>query len=192
MRIILASASPRRRELLSLLTPRFEVIVSDIEERITGTLPQEVVEELSYCKAKAVFEQTAGDVLVIGADTVVAYQEQILGKPENKDRAREMLSMLSGNTHRVYTGVSLFIRREGQESCKTFHEVTEVLFYPLQPSELEWYVNSGECEDKAGSYGIQGLGCRFVKGIKGDYSNVVGLPVARLYHELQNEKISDF
>lgn len=184
MRIILASASPRRRELLNQLGWEFEVIVSDVEEVITKTLPQEVVEELSYIKAKDVFEKTAGDVLVIGSDTVVAYENRILGKPRDEEDAKETLAALAGNSHYVFTGVTLF-KREGEKvSHKTFHEATRVNFYPMTKEEIDWYVASGECSDKAGSYAIQGLGGRFVKSIEGDYNNVVGLPIARLYHEI--------
>lgn len=184
MRIILASASPRRRELLNQLGLEFEVIVSDVEEVITKTLPAEVVEELSYIKAKDVFDKTQGDVLVIGSDTVVAYENRILGKPRDMEDAKETLSLLSGNSHFVYTGVTLFKRECGEVTHKTFHEATRVEFYPMSREEIEWYVASGECSDKAGSYAIQGLGGRFVKSIEGDYNNVVGLPIARLYHEM--------
>lgn len=183
MRIVLASASPRRRELLAQLGWEFEVIVSDVEELITKTLPCEVVEELSYIKAKDVFEKTEGDVLVIGSDTVVAYGDKILGKPKDRQDAAETLAMLAGNGHHVYTGVTLFKREGEQVSSKTFHEATGVEFYSMTPEEIAWYVGTGECDDKAGSYAIQGLGGRFVKSIEGDYNNVVGLPIARLYHE---------
>ena len=185
MRIILASASPRRRELLNQLGLEFEVIVSDVEEVITKTLPAEVVEELSYIKAKDVFDKTQGDVLVIGSDTVVAYENRILGKPRDMEDAKETLSLLSGNSHFVYTGVTLFKRECGEVTHKTFHEATRVEFYPMSREEIEWYVASGECSDKAGSYAIQGLGGRFVKSIEGDYNNVVGLPVSAIYAELK-------
>ena len=192
MRIILASASPRRRELLTQLGWEFEVMISDVEEVITRTLPQEVVEELSYIKAKDVFDKTEGDVLVIGSDTVVAYENRILGKPRDVEDAKETLARLSGNSHHVFTGVTLF-KREGETvTQKTFHEATRVEFYPMTKEEIDWYVASGECSDKAGSYAIQGLGGRFVKSIEGDYNNVVGLPIARLYHEVQYEEISNF
>ena len=192
MRIILASASPRRRELLTQLGWEFEVMISDVEEVITRTLPQEVVEELSYIKAKDVFDKTEGDVLVIGSDTVVAYENRILGKPRDVEDAKETLARLSGNSHHVFTGVTLF-KREGETvTQKTFHEATRVEFYPMTGEEIDWYVASGECSDKAGSYAIQGLGGRFVKSIEGDYNNVVGLPIARLYHEVQYEEISNF
>lgn len=185
MRIILASASPRRKELLAQLGWEFEVIVSDVEEQITKTLPQEVVEELSFVKAKDVFEKVEGDVLVIGSDTVVAYEDKILGKPRNRQEAQETLEQLAGGSHYVYTGVTLFKREGTGVSTRTFHEATRVEFYPMTREEIMWYVGTGECDDKAGSYAIQGLGSRFVKSIEGDYNNVVGLPIARLYHEAQ-------
>ena len=184
MRIVLASASPRRRELLTQLGWDFEVIVSDVEEIITKTLPQEVVEELSYIKAKDVFEKTEDDVLVIGSDTVVSYEDRILGKPADRKDAEATLAKLSGNSHYVYTGVTLFRREGGKVTAKTFHEATRVEFFPMSEEEITWYVGTGECDDKAGSYAIQGLGGRFVKSMEGDYNNVVGLPIARLYHEV--------
>ena len=168
MRIVLASASPRRKELLSLLGWEFEIMVSDVEEVITSDEPKSVVEELSEQKAKDIFSKTTGDVLVIGADTVVAYQGRILGKPKDAEDAKRMLSMLSGDTHEVYTGVTLYQRVNGKETSATFHECTEVTFYELSPEDIMWYLSTGECNDKAGSYGIQGYGTRFVKSICGD------------------------
>ena len=185
MKIILASASPRRRELLSQLGWEFSVQVSQVEEIITKTHPGEIVEELSELKARAVFAQTEGDVLVIGADTVVAEKGQILGKPKNSVDAAGMLQNLQDDTHQVYTGVTLCIRKCGQTIIKTFYESTEVTFYPMSRSEIDWYVGTGEPGDKAGAYGIQGIAGRFVKEIKGDYNNVVGLPMARLYQEVK-------
>ncbi len=183
MRIILASASPRRRELLSRLGWEFTVQVSEVEENITKTHPAEIVEELSTLKAQAVFTQTEGDILVIGADTVVANQGKILGKPVDETDAARMLGELQGGIHEVYTGVTLCLRRDGIENIKTFYESTEVAFYPMSQEEIDWYVETKEPMDKAGAYGIQGLGGRFVKGIRGDFNNVVGLPSARLYQE---------
>ncbi len=185
MKIILASASPRRRELLSQIGWEFGVQVSQVEEIITKTHPGEIVEELSELKARAVFVQTEGDVLVIGADTVVAHKGQILGKPSDPEDAVRMLTELQGDTHQVYTGVTLCMRLAGQETVRTFYESTEVTFYPMSPEEITWYVGTGEPMDKAGAYGIQGLAGRFVRQIKGDYNNVVGLPSARLYQEVK-------
>lgn len=184
-KIILASASPRRRELLEQIGAAFEVCPSNAEEIKTTSLPQEVVQELSLCKGREVFERTSGDVLVIGADTVVVFQDSILGKPADEAMARDMLLRLQGNTHQVYTGVTLLIREGGTERQKSFFEKTEVVFYPMSRKEIDAYVRTGEPMDKAGAYGIQGKSAVFVEKIDGDYSNVVGLPLARLYQELK-------
>ena len=185
MRIVLASASPRRKELLEQLGLEFEICVSDVEEKITESIPSKVVEELSAQKAEAVFAQLQGDVLVIGADTVVAWEGEILGKPANSEHAVQMLRNLQGKEHQVYTGVSLCRRVNGTEERRTFSECTQVKFYPMTEAEIKWYVESKEPLDKAGAYGIQGLGARFVEKISGDYNNVVGLPIARLYQEIK-------
>lgn len=185
MRIILASASPRRKELLEQLGYEFEIMVSDVSEKITESEPSKVVEELSSQKAEAVFRKTSGDVLVIGADTIVALGEVILGKPKSVVEAREMLQMLQAREHGVYTGVTLYTRKGDKEFRNTFSECTFVKFYPMTGSEINWYVETGEPMDKAGAYGIQGLGARFVEKISGDYNNVVGLPIARLYQEIK-------
>lgn len=185
MRIVLASASPRRKELLGLLGLEFEIIVSDVEEVVTETTPNRVVEELSLQKAEDVFKRLDGDVLVIGADTVVSLEGNILGKPKGEAEAVEMLEKLQDNEHRVFTGVTLIGRKDGEEFCKTFSECTGVKFYPMTEEEIKWYVESKEPMDKAGAYGIQGMGARFVECIRGDYNNVVGLPIARLYQEMK-------
>lgn len=185
MRIVLASASPRRKELLAWLKTDFEIQVSDVEEVVTQSDPAKVVEELSDQKARAVFEQTEGEVLVIGADTVVAQDNKILGKPADEEDAVRMLQALQGREHSVHTGVSVYIRQSGKASKKTFSECTKVKFYPMSDEEIRGYVSTKEPMDKAGAYGIQGIGGRFVEEIHGDYNNVVGLPVARLYQELK-------
>lgn len=185
MKIILASASPRRKELLSQVGLEFEVLVSDVEEVITQTEPNRVVEELSVQKAEDVFRRMEGDVMVIGADTVVALEGTILGKPHSEEHAVEMLKKLQGRVHHVYTGVTVLGRKGGEEFHSTFSECTVVDFYPMTEAEIKWYVGMGEPMDKAGAYGIQGLGARFVKKISGDYNNVVGLPIAHLYQEIK-------
>lgn len=185
-KIILASASPRRRELLEQIGASFDICPSNAEEIITSSLPQEVVQDLSHCKGREVFEKTCGDVLVIGADTVVAFQDSILGKPADECMARDMLGRLQGNTYQVYTGVTLLLRQNGAETEKSFFEKTEVVFYPMSEQEIDAYVRTGEPMDKAGAYGIQGRSAVFVEKIDGDYSNVVGLPLARLYQELKH------
>lgn len=189
MEIILASASPRRKELLAQIGLDFQVVASNVEEVVTKRHPAEVVEELSKQKAESVLVSLQSaepdtEVLVIGADTVVAYDGKILGKPADRGHAAEMLKMLQGAAHMVYTGVTLFHRSAaGEVECKTFHEATKVIFCPMTDEEIATYVSSGDCDDKAGSYGIQGFCARYIKGIEGDYNNVVGLPAGRLYQE---------
>lgn len=190
MRYILASASPRRKELLKKTGISFEIIPSSIEEKITKTIPSDIVMELAEQKARAVYESLtpsgAGDkdLTVIGADTIVVYRGEILGKPADKSEAYDMLSMLSDRTHQVYTGVSLIVRKQGKVDVRTFYEKTDVTFYPVHKDDLRSYVESGDSLDKAGAYGIQGDFAIHVKEIKGDYNNVVGLPIGRLYQEL--------
>lgn len=191
MEVILASASPRRRELLGLLGVDFKVQVSGVEEVGTKKIPYEIVEELSFIKAKDVFDKTTGDVVVIGSDTIVAQGKRIMGKPKDPEDAKKMLRLLSGDVHQVYTGVTLFMRKEGREWSKTFHECTDVSFYTITRKELDDYIDgTDEWADKAGAYAVQGyVGAKFLKGMNGDYNNVVGLPVARLYQELKEEEI---
>lgn len=196
-RIILASASPRRKELLEQAGIEFEICPAKGEEIITKTVPSEVVCELSDQKAMEVAQlitqydeahrdiTTPADIMVIGADTVVAYENQILGKPKDEADAERMLSMLSGNTHSVYTGVTVvFIDKDGRAGKKTFYEKTDVVMHRMSQKQIRDYIATGEPMDKAGSYGIQGKCAIYVKEIHGDYNNVVGLPVARLYQEL--------
>lgn len=183
-KIILASASPRRRELLTKMGLEFEVIPSKGEEIITKTSPAEVVMELAEQKAREVAESFGDGTLLIGADTVVVKDGKILGKPKDESDAVSMLSMLSGTVHQVYTGVCLIRKRNGKTEVHTFYESTDVEFYPMSEKEIAEYVATGEPMDKAGAYGIQGKCAVYIKGIRGDYNNVVGLPIARLYHEI--------
>lgn len=178
MSIILASQSPRRRELLERMgITKFEIIPAQGDERTDGFLsPSRLVEELSRQKAGEVAGRVHPDDLVIAADTVVSIDGRVLGKPRSGQEAREMLSMLSGREHHVYTGITV---RQGGMSI-TEHEDTAVRFRTLSRAEIAAYAATGEPMDKAGSYGIQGLGCVLVEGIQGDYYNVVGLPVCRL------------
>lgn len=185
-KIILASASPRRRELLAQGGIPFTVIPSQTEEKITTEQPGQAVEELSYLKCSDIYEKSLGDVLVIGADTVVASEGKILGKPSSQKDAVKMLQSLQGREHEVYTGVTIMAREGNENRKKTFHEKTKVVFYPMSDEEIRSYVNTGEPMDKAGAYGIQGKSAVFIKKISGDYNNVVGLPLARLYQELKN------
>ena len=178
--IILASASPRRKEILELADLKFDVMPSDAQEITTKTAPNEVVMELASIKAKDIYEKSEKQSMVMGADTVVAYQGQILGKPADKADAKRMLTMLSGQTHEVYTGVCVI--EDGK--TKTFYEETKVTFYEISDEQIDHYINTGEPMDKAGSYGIQGKAAVFIKGIEGDYYNVVGFPIARFLQEI--------
>lgn len=210
VRLVLASASPRRRELLSQIGLEFTVMPSTKEENAKTTEAGALVQELSRQKAVDIWEQLSGGqgqnpdadqehiseetqepnlngkrqpkLLVIGADTVVCCEGKILGKPHSREAAAEMLTALQGRSHEVYTGVTLY----SQSETVTFFECTQVEFYPMTEVEISEYIDSKEPMDKAGAYGIQGLGARFVKGIRGDYNNVVGLPVGRLYQELKS------
>ena len=210
VRLVLASASPRRRELLSQIGLEFTVMPSTKEENAKTTEAGALVQELSRQKAVDNWEQLSGDqgqnpdadqeqiseetqepnlngkrqpeLLVIGADTVVCCEGKILGKPHSREAAAEMLTALQGRSHEVYTGVTLY----SQSETVTFFECTQVEFYPMTEVEISEYIDSKEPMDKAGAYGIQGLGARFVKDIRGDYNNVVGLPVGRLYQELKS------
>lgn len=184
-KIILASASPRRKELLERAGVIFEVIPGNGDEQITCTLPQEIVEELSLNKALAVAGNQEEGTLIIGADTIVVFENRILGKPKDEADAIQTLMKLQGNTHQVYTGVTVLERKGGKWKPYTFAECTDVTFYPVTEDEIRSYVHTGEPMDKAGSYGIQGLFGIYVRGIRGDYSSVVGLPVARLLYEMK-------
>ena len=183
--IILASASPRRRELLEKAGVSFCVCTGGGEEVITSTDPEQVVEDLSYQKAMAVASTRDAEGLVIGADTIVVYEGRILGKPVDEEDAFLTLQKLQGNTHQVYTGVTVLAGRDGCWERHSFAEKTDVTCYPVTDQELRDYIATGEPMDKAGSYGIQGKFGVYVKGICGDYSNVVGLPVARLLYEMK-------
>lgn len=178
--IILASKSPRRLELMKYITENFIVKSADADETLPkGLSPEEAVLRLSAIKAEPFRND---EDTVIGADTVVALGRKILGKPKNDDDARAMLRSLSGKTHSVFTGVTII---HSQEST-SFAVQTKVSFYELSDEDIERYIKTGEYRDKAGSYGIQGYGSLFVKEIKGDYFNVVGLPIGKLNKELKN------
>ncbi len=182
-RLILASASPRRRQLLGQIGLEAEVIPSQAEENISVQDPAAAVEELSRRKAEEVAARFAEGV-VIGADTVVAAGGRILGKPSSKEEAAKMLSALQGKEHQVYTGVTIVCCGK-PGVVRTFSEKTDVSVYPMDLQEIWRYVDSGDPMDKAGAYGIQGPFAAYIKGIRGDYNNVVGLPVGRLYQELK-------
>ena len=184
MDIILASQSPRRRELLERMGLPFRIITPDIDERMERALPPgELVAAISAEKAGAVAAQAGPDAVVIAADTVVALDGAVLGKPADESDAARMLSALSGRTHQVFTGLTVACGAD----VRTVSEETAVTFRPLTAEEIAAYVRTGEPMDKAGAYGIQGLGALFVEGIRGDYCNVMGLPLFLL-----GRMLSDF
>lgn len=180
-KIILASKSPRRKELLSEMGITFDIYSKEIEEHLDPDVePARAVEKLAEEKAQAVFDECL-DAIVIGADTVVCVDHEILGKPKDREDARRMLEKLSGSTHQVIGGVALL----SKEKRIVFSCVTTVHFYELSEAQILAYIDSNEPMDKAGAYGIQGLGKQFVEGIEGDYFNVVGLPVSRVLRALK-------
>lgn len=183
MKIILASNSPRRKELLEQVGIEFEVMSSDVDEITDKTAPADVVMDLSRIKAEAVARNNKG-VVVLAADTVVAYNGQILGKPKGEADAFKMLKLLSGKAHQVFTGVTI-VDEAGESN--SFFESTDVLMYENSDELIKKYIATGEPMDKAGAYGIQGKGAVLVKEIKGDYNNVVGLPLSRVCKELNFE-----
>lgn len=197
-RLILASGSPRRKELLEQIGADFEILPAKGEEVITSDIPSQVVMELSAQKAEEVagryekelvVEKVCWEdrktVVILGADTVVAYENKILGKPKDEADAVRMLQMLAGNTHSVFTGVTLLIEQAGKREKKTFFAETKVTMYPMSKEEIEAYVATREPMDKAGAYGIQGKCAAYIERIEGDYNNVVGLPVSLVYQTLK-------
>ena len=193
MRYILASGSPRRKELLSKVIPEFEIIPAEGEEVCSSSEPSEIVEELSFQKASEIFHKilmgSDEPIVVIGADTVVSYNHRVLGKPGGSSEAYEMVELLQGETHSVFTGVTLFFVEDNEPRHVTFSECTKVHVSPMTPDEIQEYVDSGEPLDKAGAYGIQGLFGKYISGIDGDYYNVVGLPISHLYRELKGNSL---
>jgi len=182
-RWILASGSPRRRELLEQIGVEFEVRISGVEERTSAVMPEDVVLELSGLKAEDVAREAPEGSWILGADTVVAVDGRIMGKPGSHKEACEMIRSLQGRTHQVFTGVTLICKEGRGQKGVSFVEKTDVTLYPMSEEEIREYGESEEPMDKAGAYGIQGRFARYVSRIDGDYSNVVGLPVGRVYQE---------
>ncbi|HOW37530.1 MAG TPA: Maf family protein [Candidatus Izemoplasmatales bacterium] len=181
-RFILASNSPRRRQLLEMLGIEYEVITSGVEEVIDPELSEEdLVMDLAFQKAVDIFRSHKEDV-VLGFDTMVYIDGEALGKPKDPEDAKRMLRLLSGKKHTVVTGCAILTKK----ISKSFFEASEVTFFPMTETEIDAYVASKEPFDKAGAYAVQGLGSKFVKAIHGDFYTVMGLPVSRLYHELKN------
>lgn len=183
--VVLASASPRRREILEQIGIEPVVVPGSLEEKTASTAPEEVVKELSLMKAQHVYETSVkgrmDGAVVIGSDTVVSAGGRILGKPATKEEAKDMIRLLSGGVHEVYTGVTLI---RGERKI-TFAEKTAVSVWPMTEEEIEAYAACGESMDKAGAYGIQGRFAAFIRGIDGSYTNVMGLPAGRTYQELK-------
>ena len=190
---ILASASPRRKELIRMIGIDAEIVPSTLEENVVTNDPERLVRELALQKARDVASRYHDGEIVIGADTCVYAAESILGKPSTKDEAMAMIAMLQGNVHRVYTGVAVvkcggdpaLRKAQGPAREVYFVEKTDVHVYPMTAEEILAYVETGEPMDKAGAYGIQGAFCKFIERIEGDYYNVMGLPVGRLYRTLK-------
>lgn len=192
-KIILASASPRRSELLKQIGLDFTVMPSDVEENPVSVLPQDIVIELSKKKAENIWRKVRKineidrkNVVVLSADTVVSIEGEILGKPKDEADAERMLGLLAGKEHQVYTGVTMiWINEKGRREAYSFYVCTGVLMYRMGREEIREYVESGEPMDKAGAYGVQGKAAAYIKAVRGEYSNVVGLPVGRLYQEMK-------
>lgn len=192
MKIILASASPRRKELLQLVIPKFDIIVSTVEEKIIDELTmQEQATRLAYIKAKDVFNKTKGDRIIIGSDTIVTKNKKIYGKPHNRDHAKEMIKeLLDGDKiHSVITGLCVIIEENGKyKEYKTYDEV-KVYLKDISEKEIEKWLDTGKASDRAGAYGIQDEFCVHIDKIEGNYTTVVGLPVHKLYDILKTLKV---
>lgn len=197
----LASKSPRRKDLMTQIGIEFQVMISERDEIITSTIPEEVVKELSLQKAleieRMLLKECDSDiygkysnegyegVVIIGADTVVSKDGEIMGKPVDEEDAFNMLKKLQGDKHMVSTGVALIVIKNGTKEMISFAEDTDVNMYEMSDEEINDYIATKEPMDKAGSYGIQGLGAKFISGISGDYNNVVGLPIGSIYQALR-------
>ena len=190
MKIILASASPRRKELLKMVVPEFEIKISEAEEILEdGITPEEQVARLAYLKALNVFEKTNGNRIVIGSDTMVVKNGKIYGKPSSKENAKQMIKeLLDGDrTHYVITGLSIIIEKDGQnQEYKTFDKV-KVSFNEMTEDEIEKWIETGKAMDKAGAYAMQEEFGVFVEKIEGNYSTVVGLPIHKVYEIIKND-----
>lgn len=190
--VILASASPRRTELLKQAGIAHIIMPATCDEQTSATQPEQYVMELAERKAADVLacyvkDHLGESVIVIGSDTVVSVDGKILGKPKTEEEAFTMLSSLQNHTHQVYTGVAVLENKNGKETKKVFCEQSNVEVYPMTKEEILSYIKTGDCMDKAGAYGVQGHFAIYIKGIHGDYNNIVGLPIARLYQELKHE-----
>lgn len=180
-RIILASKSPRRKQLMDLLELPYEIIVADIDETINQDKDlRKEIERLSFLKALKVYNDNK-DAIVIGADTIVVVNDKVLGKPKDEKMAKEMLSQLQNNKHTVITGVSII----SSKMSETFSNVSEVYFNPMSEEEILNYIKTKEPMDKAGAYAIQGIGAKFINRINGDYYSIMGFPISEIYNRIQ-------
>ena len=182
MKIILASASPRRKELLGYITKDFEVMVSNADESFQeGLTIQEQSKRIAYLKAKSVFDNTTGDRIVIGSDTLVLKNGEHFRKPKSEQEAFEMISRLQNDVHEVITSLCVIIEKDGKQKEYTDYDITKVYLSEITPSEIKEWIDSGEAMDKAGAYAIQGQFSKFITKFEGSYNSVVGLPVQKLY-----------
>lgn len=190
MRLILASGSPRRKEILSRNNIEFEIIKSVKDEETDKTEPGDIVKDLSKSKAMEVLGKISeanddGEVIILGADTIVYADNKVLGKPVDRTDAFAMIKLLSGSVHSVYTGITVVKHSNGKTVVDSFYEKTDVYVKALTDDEIYEYVTTGECDDKAGAYAIQGIFSKYVDHIEGDFSNVVGLPEERTIKKLK-------
>lgn len=186
MRVILASGSPRRKELLKSITQDFEVIVSNSDESFQeGLIIEEQSKRIAYLKAKTVFNQTQGDRIVIGADTMVLKNGAIYGKPKDKEEAFQMLSNLQNDMNEVLTGMSILIEKDGVQREYNDYDIGKVYISPIEEKEIQNWINSGKAMDKAGAYAVQEEFGKFIEKIEGNYATVVGLPIHKVYQVMK-------
>lgn len=187
MKIILASKSPRRKELMDLLNVNYEVIVSDADETIEeGLTTEEQAKRLSYIKAKTVFDETTGDRIVIGSDTMVIKNGKVYGKPKNEEDAFRILQELKGTKHQVITGLAILVEKNGKYEEYLDYDIAEVYFKEMTNEEITNWIKTGKALDKAGAYAIQGEFMVFIEKINGNYATVMGLPIHKVYDILKN------
>lgn len=188
-KIILASGSPRRKELLKLVVPEFEIKVSNIDETLKeGLEPREQATRLAYIKAKDIYEQTEGDRIIIGSDTMVVKNGKIYGKPKDRDDAKKMIKeLLEGDrSHEVMTGLSVLIKKDDDYKEYKLTDIVKVYFKDISDEEIDRWIDTGKALDKAGAYGIQNEFCVFIEKIDGNYTTAVGLPTHKLYDIIKN------
>ena len=184
MKIILASGSPRRKELLKLVIPQFDIMISGVDEKIEKNLTvEQQVTKLSYIKAKDIYDKTDGDRIIIGADTIVVKNNKIYGKPKNKEDAKQIIKeLLDGDrTHRVLTGLTIIYEKDGEYQEYKLYDEAKIFLKNITDEEIEKWIATGNAMDKAGAYGIQNEFCVHVEKVEGNYMTVLGLPVHKLY-----------